>query len=238
MTGRWLPPARPGAALSLFCLPHAGGSAAAFDRWQSHYPDAVDVRPVRLPGRRERLGEPAVTDPAGIAGPVAAAIKSEVDRPFVLFGHSMGGMVAALLAESAPPALLVVSGVAAHRRASDEMARLVREADDDRVLATIPQDAELTDPEMRAMVATALRADLEVCARYEAPRVPLPFPVLALAGQEDELVPPAAVAGWRDHAAGWFRTRALPGGHDFPYRQVASVAALITRNPVVTALLG
>jgi surfactin synthase thioesterase subunit len=238
MTGEWLPPARPGTALSLFCLPQAGGSAADFDRWQSHYPDAVDVRPVRLPGRRERLGEPAITDPAGIAGPVAAAIASEVDRPFVLFGHSMGGMLAALLAETVRPALLVVSGVAAHQHASDEIACRVREADDDRVLATIPQDAELTDPELRALVATMLRADLEVCARYEAPRVPLPVPVLALAGQHDEIAPPDAVAGWRDHAAGWFQSRVLPGGHDFPYRQAASVAALITRNRAVSALLG
>ncbi|AXX31938.1 thioesterase [Actinosynnema pretiosum subsp. pretiosum] len=244
MTGGWLAPARPGAVVSLFCLPHAGGSAAAFDRWLAHYPPSVDVRPIRLPGRRERVGEPLITDPVEMTRRLGEALLTTVDRPYALFGHSSGALLAAGTAHwlvehgARAPELLVVSGMSGRTSGSAEAGERVRAATDARVLATIPEDRELDDPRLRSLVAGVLRADLELGARYRPPPTPLPIAVLALAGERDTVAPPDEVAAWRDRTAAPFRMRVLPGGHDFPYRQAASVAALLIRQPALRDLVG
>src|SRR3712207_7744395 len=46
---------RPGARLRLFMIPHAGGGASAFRGWAELFPDEVEVCPVQLPGRENRM---------------------------------------------------------------------------------------------------------------------------------------------------------------------------------------
>lgn len=46
--------------LNLFCLPYSGASAMVYSRWRQP-PDWLEVRPVELPGRGARLGEPLQT---------------------------------------------------------------------------------------------------------------------------------------------------------------------------------
>ncbi|NUT52800.1 MAG: thioesterase, partial [Saccharothrix sp.] len=110
----WLPyPAASDAAVRLFCLPHAGAGASAFRRWRDVFPPGVDVQPVQLPGREDRIGEPPATDAHALVEELASALAGAADRPFVLFGHSMGALLAAELARRLPPTLLVLSGRAA-----------------------------------------------------------------------------------------------------------------------------
>ena len=48
------------APVQLFCLPYAGGGASAFRRWPAEFGPDVEVLPVQLPGRENRISE----DPA------------------------------------------------------------------------------------------------------------------------------------------------------------------------------
>ena len=61
--GPWLAwhRANPQAELRLFCFPYGGGGAAAFRTWQDHLPSNIEVCPVQIPGREERLNEPRST---------------------------------------------------------------------------------------------------------------------------------------------------------------------------------
>ena len=43
--------------LRLFCLPCAGGGASAFRAWRDGLPASIDLCPVQLPGRENRLNE-------------------------------------------------------------------------------------------------------------------------------------------------------------------------------------
>ncbi|NUT47294.1 MAG: hypothetical protein HOV94_08270, partial [Saccharothrix sp.] len=78
---------------------------------------------------------------------------------------------------------------------------------------------------------------LALCTRYTPRFGRLDVPVLALAGDDDPIAPAAGVARWREVVTGPVRLRAIPGGHDFPYRQAGAVAALITRHPDVRRVL-
>src|ERR1700755_2123431 len=89
---------RPEAPLRLFCFHHAGGSAALFRRWPASLPE-FDVCAVQLPGRGSRMIEPALESIPALVDGIAPAILPLLDRPYMLFGHSMGSAVALELAQ-------------------------------------------------------------------------------------------------------------------------------------------
>ena len=82
--------AEPAAPVVLFCLPPAGAGASCYRQWPAALGPEVEVRAVQLPGRENRLAEEPRIDVAGLAAAVAEA----ADRPYALFGHSMGGRLA------------------------------------------------------------------------------------------------------------------------------------------------
>ncbi len=83
----------------LFCLPFAGGGATAYHRWIGGILAGIDVARVKLPGRENRLGEPLFTDlPSLVDTLVEELILWLEERPFALYGHSMGALLAFELA--------------------------------------------------------------------------------------------------------------------------------------------
>jgi thioesterase domain-containing protein len=107
--------------INLLCVPQAGMGAWAFHGWQKKFPDTVDVLPVELPGRNSRMMEPKPSSMAELIKGLADGVKAygALSKPYVLFGHSLGGWVAyelaaELLKRGEPaPQLFVVSGVRA-----------------------------------------------------------------------------------------------------------------------------
>lgn len=80
--------------MRLFCLPHSGASAMAYNRWRRSLPEWLHVRALELPGRGMRMDEPLQCDIKRLAHQLADEISPELDRPFAIFGHSLGGLLA------------------------------------------------------------------------------------------------------------------------------------------------
>ena len=118
--GSWFPPLRPDgrSLVRLFCLPWAGGGASAYRAWKRAMPEAIEVCPVQLPGREDRVSEPPFRRVEPCIAALTAAIVPRLDRPYALFGHSMGAILAFELVHALrrrglhPPVRLFV---AAHR---------------------------------------------------------------------------------------------------------------------------
>jgi len=83
--------------------------------WDAVTPDWLAVCPVELPGRGRRFGEPLCADANLLANKLIDELLSQCDQPFILFGHSMGALLAheialQLIATGQPkPAMLIVS---------------------------------------------------------------------------------------------------------------------------------
>src|SRR5579859_4348934 len=94
---RWFPYFyhKPAAAsrIRLFCFPYAGGSASTFYSWLKLFPDTIEVCPVQLPGRENRLVETPLTSLPELLPTLGDALLPFLDRPFALFGHSMGALI-------------------------------------------------------------------------------------------------------------------------------------------------
>ncbi len=108
--------------LRLFCLPHSGASASVYARWRRVLPDWLQVCPLELPGRGMRMDEPLQRDIKALAAQLAEEISRDLDGPYALFGHSLGGLLAfelahALNARNLPaPLALFASGTAGPAR--------------------------------------------------------------------------------------------------------------------------
>ncbi|MFD7626286.1 thioesterase II family protein [Streptomyces sp. NPDC059851] len=118
--------------MRLVCFPHAGGSASFFHHWGKALP-AFEVHAVRYPGRADRVTEPHPADLLQLAREAADAIRTTLDGPIVLFGHSLGATAAfetarALRDAAAEPAHLFVSGSRApHLPGTDITRRAARD---------------------------------------------------------------------------------------------------------------
>ena len=77
----------------LFCFPYAGGSSYFYTKWRDLLPDNIDLCPVQLPGRANRIGEECFSDIEPLVSQLAELIYPLLDMPFAFFGHSMGGLI-------------------------------------------------------------------------------------------------------------------------------------------------
>ncbi|MFB9905002.1 thioesterase II family protein [Allokutzneria oryzae] len=223
MTNRVVRPRpRPDARRVLVCLSYAGGGTAPFRGWTEHVPEDVELALICYPGRERRTSERIVPTWDHLLSDVAAGIAEAVaDRPYVLFGHSMGGAVAAGLASLShqlrqPPSSLVLSAtrsplakvkVSLSPTASDEeYVRWIK------AKAQVP-DAVLEHPELREMAVSLLRADLTTLSTltYDPARR-IATPTQVLHGERDE-VDEEAVRGWSKIVTSDLRIDPLPGGH-------------------------
>lgn len=248
MTGpdpRWIRRYHPGsaAAVTLVCLPHAGGSASFFYPVSAALAGSVDVVAVQYPGRQDRHGEPQVDSIAGLAAAVAEQVLALGDRPVALFGHSMGALVGyetAVLLERAgrPVTHLFASGrrapsrtrpEAIHRLGDDELIAHVQRLDDNTGVA----DA-LADPDVRSMALPALRADYRAVETYPATAgPPLRSPVTVFTGDDDPVVSADEAAAWDGHTLGGFACVTFPGRHFFLATHRAAVLSEIERRLVL-----
>jgi surfactin synthase thioesterase subunit len=227
---------RPQAAAQLFCLPYAGVGAAVFARWPKALGEDVEVSAVALPGRERRTAEEPAIDPARIAEAIAA----RADRPYALFGHSMGAAVAFEVvrelrrAGSVLPAVLFVSGCRPPDRShADTIFGGLSKLDDDGLLdrlvagGGLPVEV-LAERELLELLIPVFRTDFAWLDDYQLrAEPPLPNPVTAFAGSGDESAPPDAMDGWRRHTTADFTLHVLPGGHFFLDEHLALLGEVI-----------
>jgi len=226
-TTPWLAYSRinPAARLRLFCFPYAGGGALIYRGWPSLFPTTIDICPVQLPGRATRLSEPAFTRLAPAVSAIAEAIMPLLDRPFALFGHSMGALISFELARwlrrerGISPVHLMVSGRHAPQLEKEELVPydLPEPAflEKVRYLNGTPTDV-LKQPELLQLVVPLLRADFELCQSYDySAEAPLDCSLTAFGGLQDCEVKRPDLDAWREHASGAFTVRMLPGDHFF-----------------------
>ncbi len=237
----WFPLQRPGAdaRLRLIALPFAGGAASAYRTWQDELPAWVEVCPVQLPGRETRFREPPFTRLAPLVGSLAEALTAYPDRPFALFGHSFGALIAFELArelrrQGLPrPQRLIVSGRGAPhlppRHAPFHLLPDRQLLDELRRLNGTPA-AVLDHDELVRLILPTLRADFTAHETYShTDEPPLDVPILALGGVQDRLAPFADLDAWRQHTAAGFELRMLPGDHFFIQSQRTLVLQCLSR---------
>lgn len=223
------------APLRLFTFPFAGGGSSIYRQWDTQL-QGIDVFAATLPGRERRLLEPPMGDLTLLLRHMLPAVLELADRPFALFGHSMGALIAyelacALEAQGVQPQHLIVS---AYR--SPEMPkrnRILHDLADADFLAELRRyggspDEVLHNPEIVHMLLPMLRADFRLHETYQYTHTtPLNCPISALAGRRDRHVTVAEIQGWREKTKNKFDLQIVEGEHFFVVNHLEDVLRLV-----------
>jgi len=196
-----------------------------YRKWGSRLHAAVEVCPVNLPGRSPRASEPSFVNLFDLSQAVGKGILPHCDKPFAVFGHSFGAMLAFEVARYLRrqhlngPVHLFVSG----RRAPQV-------PDEDPPTYNLPRDAFIQElkringtpkevlehDELVEMFLPMIQADFQACQTYEfTPEPPLDCGITAFCGLTDDEETRERVEPWREQTTRSFSLLELPGDHFF-----------------------
>jgi len=230
----------PWAEMRLFCFPYSGAGSSLFAAWSRILPQAIDVCPVELPGRSTRLAEPPYRQMEPLIQAAANALLPYLNKPFALFGHSLGALIAFELSRELQercdiqPVHLFMSGHGApqipdpqppiHNLPEPEFVEKLR------ALNGTP-DAVFEHPELRALMLPILRADFELCETYVFTSTqPLQCPVTALGGCQDPYLDRNTLQAWAAQTTKRFSMHMFPGDHFYLQTSQGALLELIARE--------
>jgi len=232
---------RPDARLRLYCIPYAGGGASAFRSWQESLPSIVEVQSIQLPGRENRLMETPFSDAREIAKALADVIAPDLDRPYAVFGHSMGALVSfELLRElrerkAREAAHFFASAFRAPQLQNPDPA--IHELPDKEFLDELNRRydaipaAALESEELLSLILPGVRADTTVCDGYSyVEGDPLPTPISALGGEIDPIVKPDLLEPWKAQTSANFDLTLFQGDHFYLQPLQDELLALVSER--------
>ena len=236
--------------MRIVCIPQAGMGAWAFHGWQRNFPPEVEILPVEIPGRNSRMLEPKPTSMQELVRVVFDGLVEygAFTKPYVLFGHSLGALVAfELLAEALrqghrTPSLFIASGarppcLSALEHDADSQQPAISKLPDAEFWQSFEsrygRNPDLALPMVQNMVLPLLRADFGILEAYAPTREaePLPCPVVACCAQGDNRLKPGQLGAWAAYAHDgafrehMFKTAPLPWST--PHRYVVESPAIL-----------
>ncbi|MEV4638765.1 alpha/beta fold hydrolase [Actinoplanes sp. NPDC049548] len=239
---------RPDASRRLICLSFCGGGAAAYKSWASRVDDDVELVIVCYPGREGRFAERFAVSWDELAADACRSVALGADRPYTLFGHSMGGWMAFDVVtrmarlRARLPELLVVSSCNSPDRGLTARDMFPRLDDTDETLIAwmrksgMLPDHVLGDADLTEMALDLLRADIRVRDTFALPHgTATDVPIQVLHGAADDVIEADVAAHWRRVARAGFRSDELPGGHFYNPAVWADLPAYFATPTTVTA---
>jgi medium-chain acyl-[acyl-carrier-protein] hydrolase len=175
------------------------------------------------------MNEPGYTRMKVAIEEIADTIHPLLDKPFYLFGHSMGSAISFELArflrryDLPQPGHLFVSA-----RRAPQLPRIkedIHALPDREFLASIKElggtpNEVLQNGELMELFLPILRADFTLLETYKyVPEPPLACPISAYCGTQDQEVSQEDVTGWRVQTSNTFTLKMIPGGHFFMHSQ-------------------
>lgn len=179
----------------LLCFPYAGGGASYYARWQKQMGTEIEILPVQLPGRENRVREALLHSCTEIVDQVVTALLPYLQTGnFSIFGHSMGGILGFEVAKRLEqlqvfPQVCFISATSAEKDCEFESCNnLSEDAFFDRVAkygAVDKNSGILKFPEFRAIYMKILRADFDVIEKYKISKKKIQCPIVAMCGDCD-----------------------------------------------------
>lgn len=222
----WLawPRPNPQASLRLFCIPYAGGGTQVYHTWPDYLPESIEVCSIKLPGRGARMRETPFANTTPLIHALAPNLLPYLDKPYALFGHSMGALVSFELAShlrrqsNSEPIHLFASGCRAPQIPEPHPIYNLPEIEfleELRSLGGVSQDV-MENSELMQLMLPTIRADCTLSDTYTyKSQPPLSCSISVFGGLQDPLVSREHLEAWRCQTSASFTLMMFPGDHFF-----------------------
>ena len=224
------------ASSQLLCFPPAAGGASLFRHWPAQLPH-VQLCAIQLPGHESRIQEPPAVCMDMLVEQIARDIRPLLRKPFSLYGHSMGALLAFEVAHRIRtttghnPAHLFVS--AARPPQAPQLIHRLHDLPDEAFLREVHRYGLLSQnvmqcAELMLFLTPLLRGDLRLCDAYRyVHRPPLACPITAIGCLNDAWVPVGELSAWQGHTTDRFERVIIEGGHELGSENSASCLSII-----------
>jgi surfactin synthase thioesterase subunit len=215
----------PASAKTLVCLSFCGGGSSAYRHWAGAVPEGLGLAAVCYPGREGRFREPFARRWDDLVADAVDIVQAAAERPYVLFGHSMGSWVAfAVTGELerrgvGAPEMVIVSSCNPPDRGLTPRDRFPAATDTDGdLMAWIGRHGlmpahVLNEPALQTMALRLMRADIALRDTFQPNRARISAPLHVVSAQDDAVIADDAQDRWRALTSGPFSAQTLPGGH-------------------------
>jgi medium-chain acyl-[acyl-carrier-protein] hydrolase len=234
------------ANIRLFCFHYGGGSASMFRQWPKDLIDGAELLAIQLPGREERFNEPLLNNIIQVVDNLCSNFNNYVDKPFVIFGHSIGALVAFEFVRAlrkkgmSQPKHLIVSGAKAPQISLNKQpihdlpdAKFIEEL---RKYNGIPNDI-VEDEDIMAIFMPIIRADFCISETYKyINEEALTSPMTVLGGLNDNTFYQEDLLKWKEQTKSIFKYYLLSGDHFFintSYKEVIKIINQILYKEVI-----
>ncbi|PIB36292.1 hypothetical protein BFP72_13260 [Reichenbachiella sp. 5M10] len=212
----------------LFMFHSMGAGASMYDHFIYNAPEGTDVYAVQLPGRENRKNEDRYTDFGQLIDDLESAIVPLLDTPFVMYGHSFGGMVAFELSRrlrnkyGKEPLHFFSSATMAPQMSvtwknRDVLKQSAISSNSEQKLLGLMN--YIDDINYVKKILPILRLDMVLLTTYDYQvEQKLNCPITVFSAIEDEVTLPEEMAPWQEHTASEFRQELVHGDHWFVSR--------------------
>lgn len=227
--------------INLFCLHFAGGNKYSYRQYVEKAPSFLNLVPLESPGRGARMREPLIADIHSLVNDLYKQIINMVDEvPYAIYGHSMGGLVAYLLAvklkkhNHKPPLQLFITGTSGPSSTSRtetkrhlmEKNEFLQEVKD---LGGMP-DEILENDELLQYFEPILRSDFMLSENYiYEDHAPLNIPITVITGTGEDLTL-EDINLWQKESTFPVDFKRLPGNHFFIYKYAQEIIDIVSRK--------
>ena len=213
--------------ITIFALPYAGGTKAIYKSWEKIYSSCAEVVPIEYSGHGSRFCEQLYDDANDVVEDVFHYIIMKKPTNYIIYGHSMGSVIAVLLADKLereykyPPKLVAIGGRVPPDCKEKKLSSLPKEELLKEIFQLGQTDDEImNNQELVDILYEIFRADIHVNEKeFSESRICLKSPLFVATGLEDYDSPVETMKQWRKYTTNSFSLQAFKGNHFFPFNR-------------------
>ncbi|ACB53109.1 polyketide synthase [Crocosphaera subtropica ATCC 51142] len=212
---------QPQANYRLFCLHHLGGNASLFQKWSSELEPKVEVVPLQILRKSQNINQTNENQFHLLIEAMEKVLAPYLDKPFAIYGHSMGAIMAFELAQklSQTQGKLLQHLFVSSSFSPQKINRVLKEnqlsLEEILNVSEIPEEIR-QDSSMMEEITSIFQVDLQLLKSYVYTKnSPLNCPISTFGGKGDPLIKQEDLLPWADHTHIGFRFMMFPGNHMF-----------------------
>lgn len=228
--------------IKLFCIPHAGGMATHFVKWNQYLDGRIELHPLELAGRGLRVKQELYRDMNEAAEDMFRLISNQIDdSPYAIFGHSLGCWITYELyfklsrSGFKKPVRIFFSGN--HAPYADKPKTDYYLLSDEDLLSTIKgmggtTEEVLYNKEMVDYIIPIIRNDFRIAEQYNYHEKceKIDVDITVMAGKNDSEVTASDLLKWKKCAQINCNIHQLRGGHFYIFEDMEQTASIINNS--------
>lgn len=215
--------------IKVFCLPYAGGSKSIYFDWIKKYASVAEIIPIEYNGHGSLFSEPFYQSADEAADDICNRISNEHPQNYIIYGHSMGSLIALLVAVKLEekgynplPKALIVGGMRPPdlERKRGKISHLPKGEFMKEMFDMGQTEPEvMNEPELVDMLYDIFYADIKLLETYVHDKSlrKISIPIVVMTGKKDPATSLSKMKKWDTYTHNNFHIKEFNAGHFFPF---------------------